>query len=103
MSQQTAIQSRLLDVPKSAPSLRQRITAFKKLHGILTFKTSRMKREEYPWIAVLPVEEDKGKDIGTIMAESCRLYDESGYLAEGTGELSAIRTLCQQLEIKCDL
>lgn len=77
-----------------------KLKAFKTKHGILTHRTSGMKREDHPWIALIPSEEDQGKDIGTIMAESCRIYEEQGRLATGEGELSAIRQLCNQLNIE---
>lgn len=74
-----------------------KLKAFKAQHGILTHRASGVRREDHPWIALVPRPEDKGKDIGTIMAESCRLYDESYQLATGHGELSTIRTLCHYL------
>jgi hypothetical protein len=93
----------LLDVKPTSKSARVKLTEFKRLHGIGTYCSPGLRREDHPWIAIVPFDEDKGKSIGEIMAHSCRLYEESGYCATGAGELSAIRTLCKQLNIVCTL
>ena len=79
----------------------RRLRAFKRKHGILTFKTAVRMRD--PWLAIKVRREDRGKDIVTILSESCRLYDESGLCASGDGELSAIRALCSRNRIPCPL
>jgi len=95
-------QLNLLDVKPTVPSLRTRLSDFKKEHRIQTYR-SDMRRQDEPWIALVPFHDDWDKDIGTIMAESCRIYEESGNVSTGIGELTAVRKLCQQLHIPCDL
>lgn len=93
----------LLDVPKSAPSAHERLQVFKAKHGILTHYAPHMRGFDDTWLALIPFEEDKGRDVGDAMAHNCRLYDEAGRCATAKGELSAVRLLCQQLNIPCDL
>lgn len=93
----------LLDVPQDRPSTRTRLRSFTREHGILTFRSKGFTREEEPWIAIKPIPGDESKNIGEIMADSCRLYDEAGYLATGTGELTAVRKLCELRGITCEL
>lgn len=93
----------LFECLPDAPSLRVKLTAFKKKHGIKTHRAKWFSREEEPWLALIPFEDDKGKNVGQIMAESCRLYEESERCAFGTGELTAVRKLCQQQGIVCEL
>ena len=93
----------LFEVPTTSPSKRVKLTAFKRAHGIQTHHAPHMQREDEPWLAIIPFDEDQGKTIGTIMAESCRMYEESGYCATGTGELTAVRKLCEQRRIACSL
>ena len=75
-------QLRLIDIPfdQIQPGVGARLSAFKKKHNILTHRAKHM---DYPWLAVLVQEEDKGKDIGEIMAESCVLYDDMGWAYQG--------------------
>lgn len=94
----------LLEVARSAPSLRQRITAFKRSRGILTHCGPALCTDDWErWLALIPFDEDKDKNIGECMADHCRLYEDSGYCATAKGELSVIRKLCCQLGIHCDL
>lgn len=79
----------------------RRLRAFKRKHGILTMKTIIRLRD--PWLALKVRREDKGKDIATILSESCRIYDEAGLVACATGELTAVRELCANLGIACPL
>jgi len=67
--------------------------------GFLTHHTPELSAEEGPWIAILPEEDDKGKDIGEIMSESCRLYDEVFGMGYGTTEEAAILELCRKKSI----
>lgn len=90
---------KLIDIPPADPSKRCRLSAFKKQHGILTHCAAHLPKEDMRWLALIPFADDVGKDVGEIMAESCELYEESGRCALGTGELSAVRKLCQQLHI----
>ena len=96
-------QAALFDMPADRRSRTARLHVFMKQHGILSHRAGFRTREQHPWIAILPVAADRGKDIGTIMSESCRLYDESNNLATGTGELSTVRTICEQMGILFDL
>lgn len=93
----------LFDLPATAPSFRSKLSDFKQAHGILTYKSVGMLRRDEPWIALIPFADDRGKEVGEIMAESCRLYEESGYCALGEGELTAVRKLCSQKKIVCPL
>lgn len=92
----------LFNVEPTRKTRRVLLSEFKAKHGIETYR-SQMRREDHPWIALLRFDCDTGKSIGQVMAESCRLYDESGYLATGEGELSAVRKLCQQRGITCSV
>lgn len=56
--------------------------------------------EEAPWMAVQPFDEDKGKDIGNIMAESCRLYDDADALGYGMTQDEAIVNLARKLNLR---
>jgi hypothetical protein len=67
--------------------------------GFLTHYCPDMAPEEDPWIAIKPVEEDKGKDIGLIMSESCRLYDEEYGCGYGKTKMDAILDLCRKKSI----
>lgn len=82
----------LFDIPESlSPRL-----VWLRSSGILTHHSPRM---EYPWIAIKPFERDKGKDIGTIFAESCRIYDESHSIGYGNTEDEAITSLAHKLNL----
>lgn len=93
----------LLEVTPDKPSSGVLLRAFKKTHGILTYRTRGFLRDDRPWIALLPFDSDQRKDIATIISESARLYEECGQVSESTGELSAVRTLCQNMKIPCPL
>ena len=96
-------QATLFDLgPPQTPTKRVRLHAFCRQHDIRTHR-SRLDRKDHPWIALIPFHNDATKDLFTIVAESARLYEESGMLATGEGELSAVRTLCQQVGIECPL
>lgn len=66
--------------------------------GILTHHTEGF--GETAWMALMPFDKDKGKDIMTIFAESCRLYDESGQCQYGPTEDDAIVALAKKLNLK---
>jgi len=90
----------LINVEPTRKTKRVLFSEFKAKNGIETHRI-QMRREDHPWIALLRFDSDVGKSICQVMAESCRLYDESGHLATGEGELSAVRKLCQQRGIHC--
>jgi len=50
-----------------------------------------------PWMAIIPFDSDKGKCIGTIMAESCRFYEDRGAIGYGQTEAEAIEN-CARLK-----
>lgn len=101
----------LIDVPKDSPSKRERLEAFKKLHGIWTHNAGYEPKDE-PWSAlalnqsavalngygVKPA--DSPLDI---IAGYCRLLDEWNLLVTGETEREAIRTLCEKNGIVFDL
>lgn len=86
----------LLHVEPTRPSRRSILKSFMHANGILTHRSPRMPD---PWIAVLLFEQDKGKHIAVVMGESCRLYDDANRIAEGSGELSAVRKLADRFQI----
>lgn len=85
--------SELFSIPESlSPRLRW-IAA----HGILSHHSPHC--PESPWMALKPVDADKGKAIGDIMAESCCLYDEAGMIGYGMTEADAILDLAVNLNL----
>ncbi len=94
--------SLLIHVPPTKKSAYLELKEFREKHGILTHSAS-WARKDHPWLALQAFDADKGKDIALIIAESCRLYEEAGYLSTGQGELSAVRALCEKLNILCPL
>ena len=96
-------QPRLFNLAPRGTGKIARMQDFKCDHDIRTYRTPGMRKEDEPWIAVKVMTEDRFKTLPTIMAESCRLYEESDHSATGKGEVSAIRTLCRQLKIECPI
>jgi hypothetical protein len=80
-----------------------RLTEFKRKHGIITHEAKHLPHGFDRWGALKPFPEDAGKNVGEIMSESAGLYDDSGHWATAPGELSAVKTLCEQLGIPFDL
>lgn len=102
----------LLDVPKSAPSLKERIEAFKKAHSIETHSAGvKWRTEEYkPWCAChMPTARTFGygvtaeSDLFDCISKVCRLLDEAGVIGYGDTEREAIRNACAAVNIHCDL
>lgn len=52
-----------------------------------------------PWMAILPETDDRERDVGDIMADKCRLYDEAGWIGYGDTEEEAIIDLCCNMKI----
>lgn len=100
MKQQT-----LFDIPKDRPSLAAKIVAFKREHDIWTVRAAHLAKEEGRWTAFKAPDyiEDKKAPPMEIIAGYCRLLEESGHLVDDMGELTAIRQLCANLKIPCDL
>lgn len=89
----------LLEVPKTHPTKHEILKAFMEKHGVLSHLCRGMGQRK--WMALIPIDEDKGKSLFDIMAESCRLYDEAGMIGEAESELQAVRNLCHQRNIPC--
>jgi len=85
--------SELFDIPESkSPRL-----IWMEKHGILTHFSDLC---EEPWSAIVPMENDKGKDIVTIMQDSCMVYDFDDKIGYGKTQLDAIADLARKLSIK---
>lgn len=89
----------LFEVTKTHPTKHEKLKSFMAEHGVLSHFCGNM--EHGKWMALIPIEEDKGKNLFDIMAESCRLYDEAGMIGEAESELQAVRNLCSQRNIPC--
>lgn len=85
--------SELFDIPEClSPRLK-----WMKDHGILTHHNPDC---DPPWIAIKPMlPEHKGKNIGEIMGDACRLYDEGGWIGEGEGEADAMADLARKINL----
>jgi hypothetical protein len=93
-------QPTLFDLPEpTGPSKHAQLQAFKAAHGILTHYNKAC--APFQWMALLPFDDDKGKDIGTICAESAGLYEDTNRLVTGKGELSVVRELAELNAIHC--
>lgn len=101
----------LFNVPKDRPSRKDRIKAFKKLHGIETVN-SRLPKGDQPWTACLmPKAHQIGAGYGCdpksnfmdLFVEVGRLLEEASVMVNGETEADAIRTLCEKHKIPCDL
>ena len=104
-------QPMLLDVPQAerGPSLTDKIEAFKKLHGIQTH-SNRDRGDPGRWVAVKipPHRLDNGKpldgmELFDMFAWFGRLLDEGGWTGYGPSQLAAIRDLCKERGIDCNL
>jgi len=82
-------QIKLFDFEKSdiRQNNRRQVNYLKAQHGILTHRSTASTPN---WIALIPIEQDKFKSIGQIMAESCRLYDDANMIGYGSTELEAV-------------
>lgn len=69
-------------------------------HGFLTHDDGVLNDDpDARWMAIIPFEGDEGKDIGTIMAESCRLYEECNAIGYAANEADAIEDCASRLKI----
>lgn len=89
--------------PRAFPTQGKRLRDFCRQYDIRTNRSRYMRRKDHPWLALIPFHADARKPVAQIMAESAGLYEANGSVATGEGELSAVRTLCRQLEINCPL
>lgn len=102
----------LLDVPKDHPTRKERIGAFKSKHGIKTHNCGTS-WDESKWLAVLFTvawkqfecycENSDHPSLCDLIAGAGRLVDEAGLSGYGVTEADAIRNLCEQNKIPCDL
>lgn len=99
----------LIDVPKSAPSRRDKLKAFKVQHGIETHDAGK-DWDNGRWLAChMPSARTFGygvteaSDLWDCQAKVCRLLDERGVNQYGYTEREAIQRLCARLEIPCNL
>lgn len=95
----------LFDVPKTHPSRKDRIKAFKAANEIQTHKCC-----DGDWMAAhMPSCRKLGygvtatSDLFECAAKVCRLMDEAGYTGYGDTEREAIQQVCENLDIPCDL
>lgn len=95
--------------PRAPRSLKNRgaVRLWKERFGILTHSMGRSGDAYGPkWLAVLPGckgpdgRSTKGKDIGTLMAEYCAWYDETGRTGYGATELQAIEELAERRKLR---
>lgn len=102
----------LLEVPKTAPSRKEKLEAFKKQHGIETYRTPGYTPADHPWFAIhVPKAREAGKDYGLTRkstwieceAKIGSYLEDASITATGETELVAVRTLCSNLEIPCPL
>lgn len=100
----------LLDVPKDSPTRREKIQAFKAKHEIQTHSAGKRGDDLQQWMAGhLPSCRSLGygctptSDLFECASHVCRLMDEAGYVAYADTEREAIRELCDNLGIPCDL
>jgi hypothetical protein len=84
-------------VTVDSPKLRW-IKRLKAVECVKTHRSSIM--TDAPWMALLPEKNDRERDIGDIMADSCRLYDEAGRIGYGDTEEAAIIDLCCNVRIQ---
>lgn len=105
-------QPRLIEVPVTAPTKAAKIKAFKELHGIWTHCARHLAVEDERWTAMLLTEARErmagyGATANTppedMVASFCRLLDEADLMVTGTGEITAIRRLCERNDILCVL
>lgn len=95
----------LLDVPKTAPSRKEKLEAFKKQHGIETHYAPGL-----GWLAMhLP----SARKFGYGITEESTMFDcemkvgrllmEAGVTDTGETEREAVRMVCTNLDIPCPL
>ena len=84
----------LFDIP---PSLSPRLQWMEKHHIKIHYSPECA---ESPWLALMPFEEHRAMNIGDIMAEACRLYDEQGRLGYGSSEDDALAEMARKSGIQ---
>lgn len=109
-------QPALFNVPKDAPSHKERLDAFKVKIGIWTHNLED-DHSDSKWMAMLLPKSGNGAenysdhrcycdgsdDPFEIIAGYCRIMDETGRTANGETEREAVERLCDGLKIPFDL
>lgn len=97
------------NVPPSAPTAAQCVARFKTAHGILTHSAACAPKQG-KWLAlkIPPRRLDNGEptaglSLSGMFAHFGRLLDEGGWSAYGATEREAIREVCRQQKLPCDL
>jgi hypothetical protein len=100
----------LLTVAQDRPTRSQRVTKFKAQHFIHTHNAGPgWKKEDHPWSAChMPTAYKcgyikQGCNMFDAVARAGQLLEECGVLTTGETEAHAIRRLCENLELHCDL
>lgn len=101
----------LLEVPKDSPTHKERLNALKLALMIETNDAGPQEDKDYPrWLAVhMPSARSMGYGVtstSTMFDCFCkvgRLMDDAGIAAYGTTEREAIRKVCENLDLPCDL
>ena len=68
-------------------------------HDIKTHRSDNVPESE-SWMALMPQEKDRNRELADIMAESCRLYDECGHIGYGATEDDAIAELARNVGLR---
>lgn len=101
----------LINVPKTHPSRKEKLDAFKLKHGIETH-TAGWDRKDFPWCACLmpkakeiagPYMRGDKPDLFNLVAHAGRLLEEAGVLVTGETERMAVGTLCEENGIPFEL
>lgn len=99
----------LLEVPKSSPSRRERLEAFKAANGI---EVCYLNGVECPFTAVhMPSAKAMKAELGDAFEDELGEYiwhygsrlEDVGIVVNGNSEIWVVRELCSNLEIPCPL
>ncbi len=94
----------LIDVPKTHPSRREKLKAFKELHEIETYRCyDAWLACHMPSARKLGYGVTKTSSITDIMSKVCRLTDEAGISDYGRTEREAVRRVCENLGIPFEM
>lgn len=98
----------LIDVPKDSPSKAEKIKAFKAQHEIETHDApcngdTRWVAAHMPSCRKLGYGVTENSTMFECVMHVGRLMDEGGLTGYGKSEIAAVRELCSNLKIPCDL
>jgi hypothetical protein len=85
----------LFDVPKDSPSREQRLAEFKREHGVWTYHSKHMSREDECWSALLLLPGETEKAMWERIGSRCSALEDEGSLVTGRTEREAIERLCE--------